>query len=84
MQRRDQLEHFHIDHSNSYTRYASPDAKAHGASGYEAKAKRMSMLADFDRTVGVSLPTRLERGIDLLIDAAADYGVGAILVLVCE
>jgi hypothetical protein len=34
------------------------------------------------RAIGVSLPTKLERGIDLLIDAAAEYGVGIILVIV--
>lgn len=31
------------------------------------------------RMVDVSLPTKLEKGIDLLIDAAADYGVSLTL-----
>jgi hypothetical protein len=32
--------------------------------------------------VDVSLPTKLERGFDLLIDAAADYGVSVLLAAV--
>jgi hypothetical protein len=36
----------------------------------------------YNSFVDVSLPTTLERGLDLLIDTAADYGVSVLLTTV--
>jgi hypothetical protein len=42
--RHHQIEHFHTDHTNSYTEYANPDAKAHGVLGYKAKSEKILEL----------------------------------------